>query len=385
MGGPAAGHRPAADGARLMALPFLPRPLAELPWRMLILVVAIAGFSTLVLYSAAGGKATWAIPQAVRFFVFLGLALAISRVRPEWIKQAAFPAYVIVLILLIVVEMMGFVGGGAQRWINLGFINLQPSELMKPVIVLACAHFYSLLPAREIRGWSAIWPSALLIGFPAALVLIQPDLGTASMIAFGGLTVMFLAGLPLRLFLGGAAAVAVALPVAFSFLHDYQRQRVLIFMNPEADPLGAGYHITQSKIAIGSGGLFGNGFLQGTQSHFAFLPEPHTDFIFATMAEEWGFAGGLFVIVAFMLILRWGMKVAGEAKDRFSRLAAAGLTTTIFFYVAINLMMVMGLAPVVGIPLPLFSYGGSAMMTVMLCLGMLMAIERQNRRDARRW
>jgi rod shape determining protein RodA len=368
-----------------MALPFLPRPIAEMPWRMLVLVVAIAGFSTLVLYSAAGGRPTWAVPQGMRFAVFFAMALALSRVRPEWIKQAAFPAYVIVLILLIIVELMGFVGGGAQRWIDLGFINLQPSELMKPVIVLACAHFYALLPAREIRGWSAIWPAALLIGFPAALVLTQPDLGTASMIVFGGLTIMFLAGLPLRLFLGGAAAVAVALPVAFAFLHDYQRQRVLIFMNPEADPLGAGYHITQSKIAIGSGGLFGNGFLQGTQSHFAFLPEPHTDFIFATMAEEWGFAGGLFVILAFMLILRWGMKVAGEAKDRFSRLTAAGLTTTIFFYVAINLMMVMGLAPVVGIPLPLFSYGGSAMMTVMLCLGMLMAIDRQNRREARRW
>jgi len=155
-------------------------------------------------------------------------------------------------------------------------------------------------------------------------------------------------------------------------------------MNPENDPLGAGYHITQSKIAIGSGGLTGNGYLQGTQSHFAFLPEPHTDFIFATMAEEWGLMGGLFLIIAFSLILRWGMKVSTNSRDRFSRLAAAGLTTTIFFYIAINLMMVMGLAPVVGIPLPLFSYGGSAMMTVMICLGLLMAIERQNRRDAGR-
>lgn len=381
------GHAPAGrarERAGLMALAFFPRPVAELPWRMLIPVVAIAGFSTLVLYSAAAGRMTWALPQGMRFFVFLGMALVISRVRVEWIKQAAFPAYVIVLALLIVVEAMGFVSGGAQRWLNLGFINLQPSELMKPVVVLACAHFYSLLPAREIRGWGAIWPAGLLIGIPAALILVQPDLGTAAMVALGGVTIMFLAGIPLRLFAGGAAAMAVALPIAFSFLHDYQRQRVLIFMNPEADPLGAGYHITQSKIAIGSGGLFGNGFLKGTQSHFAFLPEPHTDFIFATMAEEWGLAGGLFLILAFALILRWGMKVALDAGDRFCRLAAAGLTTTIFFYVAINLMMVMGLAPVVGIPLPLFSYGGSAMMTVMICLGILMAIERQNRREARR-
>jgi rod shape determining protein RodA len=345
-----------------MALAFMPKALRELPWVVILLTVAIAGFSTLVLYSAAGGRPTWAMPQAVRFLAFL----------------------FIVLVLLVVVEAMGFVSGGAQRWINLGFINLQPSELMKPVIVLACAHFYSLLPAREIRSWSAIWPAAVLIGIPAALVLVQPDLGTASMIAFGGIAVMFLAGVPLRLFAAGVAGVAVAGPIAFSFLHDYQQQRVLIFMNPEADPLGAGYHITQSKIAIGSGGMFGNGYLQGTQSHFAFLPEPHTDFIFATMAEEWGLMGGLFLILAFLLILRWGMNVATESKDRFSRLAAGGLTMTIFFYVAINLMMVMGLAPVVGVPLPLFSYGGSAMMTVMICLGVLMAIERRNRLDARR-
>ncbi len=367
-----------------MALAFLPRPIAELPWRMLIPVVGIAGFSLLVLYSADAGQPTYARPQAMRFAVFFAMALVMSRIRPEWIKQAAFPAYAVTLILLIVVEAMGFVGGGAQRWINLGFLNLQPSELMKPVIVLACAHFYSILPAREIRGWSALWPAGVLIGIPAALILIQPDLGTASMVAFGGLMVMFLAGVPLRLFLGGLGLLAVALPVAFSFMHDYQRQRVFIFLNPELDPLGSGYHITQSKIAIGAGGFSGVGFLHGTQSHGGYLPEPHTDFVFATMAEEWGLLGGLFIIFGYAMILRWGMRVAMDSRDRFSRLVAAGLTTTIFFYVAINLMMVMGLAPVVGIPLPLVSYGGSAMMTVMICLGILMAIERQNRRDLRR-
>jgi rod shape determining protein RodA len=367
-----------------MALAFLPKPVAELPWRMLALVVGIAAFSSLVLYSAAGGKMTWALPQAVRFAVFFAMAVGMSRLHPDRFKEAAFPAYVIVLLLLIFVEALGFVGGGAQRWLNLGFINLQPSELMKPVIILAVARFYALLPAREIVGWSAIWPAAVLIGIPAGLIFIQPDLGTAMMVILGGITVMFLAGIPLRLFVGGAAAMAVAGPIAFSFLHEYQRQRVLIFMNPEQDPLGAGYHITQSKIAIGSGGVAGRGYLQGTQSHFAFLPEPHTDFIFATMAEEWGLLGGLFLIVSFALILHWGMKVAIDAKDRFARLAAAGLTSTIFFYVAINLMMVMGLAPVVGIPLPLFSYGGSAMLTIMLCLGMLMSIDRQSRLEARR-
>jgi rod shape determining protein RodA len=383
MGQPA-GRRAGAREPRLMALGFLPRPIRELPWLMLICVIGIVGFSLLVLYSAAGGDMRYAKPQGIRFAIFFTLALALSRIRPEWLKQATFPAYVVVLLLLMIVEALGFVGGGAQRWVDLGPINLQPSELMKPVIVLACAHFYSLLPAREIRGWSALWPPAVLIGIPAGLVLIQPDLGTASMIVFGGLVIMFLAGVPLRLFAGGIAFLAIALPIAFSFLHDYQRQRVLIFMNPEADPLGTGYHITQSKIAIGSGGLGGVGFLNGTQSRGGYLPEPHTDFVFATMAEEWGLMGGIFLIFAFALILRWGMRVAMDSRDRFSRLAAAGLTTTIFFYVAINLMMVMGLAPVVGIPLPLFSYGGSAMMTVMICLGILMAIERQNRREARR-
>jgi rod shape determining protein RodA len=381
MGG-AAGRRAAAAGARLMAVA-LPRPLAELPWRMLIPVIFIAGFSALVLYSAAGAEWRWARPQGERFIVFLGLAIAMSRLNPERIKQAAFPAYAIVFLLLIFVEALGFVGGGAQRWLALGPLNLQPSELMKPVIVLACASFYSMLPAREVRSWSAIWPAALLIGLPAVFILIQPDLGTAVMVVLGGVTIMFLAGVPLRLFLGGIAGIAVLVPIAFHFLHDYQKQRLLIFMNPESDMRGAGYHITQSKVAIGSGGLTGVGFLKGTQSHNDFLPEKHTDFIFATMAEEWGLVGGLVLIFAFMLVLRWGMKVAQETKDRFARLAAAGLTTTIFFYVAINLMMVMGLAPVVGIPLPLFSYGGSAIMTVMLCLGILMAIDRANRREAR--
>ena len=367
-----------------MNLAFMPQPIKELPWRMIVPVVLIGMFSTIVLYSAAGGGLRWALPQAARFLIFLGLAIAMSRLRPALIKQAAFPAYVIVLLLLIFVEALGFVGGGARRWLNLGPLNLQPSELMKPVIVLACAHFYSLLPAREIRSWSAIWPAGVLIGIPAAFILIQPDLGTAMMVVLGGITMMFLAGVPLRLFAAGIAGLAVLGPIAFSFLHDYQRQRVLIFLDPESDPLHTGYHITQSKIAIGTGGMFGVGYLQGTQSHNEFLPEKQTDFIFATMAEEWGLMGGLFLIIAFSLILRWGMKVASESDDRFSRLAAAGLTTTIFFYFAINLMMVMGLAPVVGIPLPLFSYGGSAIMTVMICLGMLMAIERQNKRDQRK-
>ncbi len=308
------------------------------------------------------------------------MALALSRVKEKRWKDIAFPGYAIVLALLLIVELLGAVSGGSQRWLDLGFIRLQPSELMKLFIVLALARFFDMLPAGEIRRWNAIWLPGVLIGLPAALVMLQPDLGTALMIVAGGVTVMFLAGLPLRLFIAAGASIAVIAPLAYFFvLRDYQRNRVLVFLDPESDPLGAGYHITQSKIAIGSGGFFGKGFLNGTQSHLDYLPEGHTDFVFATMAEEWGLVGGLFVIGAFLLLFRWGMGVASKAPTRFGRLAAAGLTSTIFYYFTINLMMVMGLAPVVGIPLPLVSFGGTAMLTVMICIGMLMSIERSSR------
>jgi len=358
----------------------VPGPLQHIPWRVLSLVAAIGAFGLVVLYSAAGGSMTpWALSQGVRFVMFIGLAIMISWAGEERLKKAAFPTYTILVVLLLLVELFGFVGGGSRRWLDLGIIRLQPSELMKPVIVLAVARFYDLLPAGELRSWSAIWPPALLIGLPAALVMAQPDLGTALMICAGGITVGFLAGLPLRLFGGAALALAAAFPIALSMMHDYQRDRIEIFLSPESDPLGTGYHIIQSKIAIGSGGIFGKGFLGGTQSHLDYLPERHTDFVFATMAEEWGLVGGVLLILAFMLVVRWGMRVAGRARRRFARLTAAGLATTIFFYVAINLMMVMGLAPVVGIPLPLVSFGGSAMMTVLISLGMLMAIARSTR------
>jgi rod shape determining protein RodA len=359
----------------------VPAPLAQIPWRLILLVMMIGGFGLVVLYSAAGGHLRpWALSQGIRFAMFIGIAILLSRLREEQLKAAAFPMYGILLVLLVAVEALGVVGGGSRRWLDLGFIRLQPSELMKLGIVLAVARFYDLLPAGEIRRWTAIWPAAALIGVPAALVLLQPDLGTALMIAAGGMAVAFLAGLPLRLFIGGALGLAAALPIALSMMHEYQRSRVEIFLNPESDPLGTGYHIIQSKIAIGSGGIFGKGFLEGTQSHLDYLPEGHTDFVFATMAEEWGLMGGLAIILGFFLLVRWGMLVSLRAKTRFARLTAAGLSTTIFFYVAINLMMVMGLAPVVGIPLPLVSFGGSAMMTVMLCIGLLMAIERNQRR-----
>jgi rod shape determining protein RodA len=361
----------------------IPQPLAKLPWRLLFLVAGIALIGLLTLYSAAGGSMNpWALKQALIFTVFLNIAVGMSWIDQSTIKTTAFPLYAVVLLMLVLVEVLGFVGKGAQRWLDIGPIRLQPSEFMKPAMVLVLARFYDLLPPADIRKWRAIWPAALLLGVPVLLILVQPDMGTAMMILLIGLTVMFVAGIPWWLFAGGFGAVAVAAPVAFSLMHQYQRQRVLIFLNPEADPLGAGYHITQSKIAIGSGGIFGKGYLQGSQSHLDYLPEGHTDFVFSTMVEEWGFVGGAILILAFALVIRWGMRVSTNSRTRFAQLTAAGLSATIFFYVAINLMMVMGLAPVVGVPLPLVSYGGSAVMTVMLCIGLLMALERQQRTGA---
>ncbi len=338
----------------------------------------MASFGFVVLYSAAGGSLTpWAGAHMVRFLVFLAMAIVLSRLNIGFWKAIAFPAYGAVLLMLLAVEMIGAVYGGAQRWLNLGFIRIQPSELMKVAIILAVARFYDLLPPSNIRSWGAIWPLLALLAFPCALILLQPDLGTTITVVAGAMTVAFLAGLPMRLFIGGAGAIAILAPLAYFFaLEPYQQRRVTTFLNPENDPLGAGYHISQSKIAIGSGGIFGKGFLNGTQSHLDYLPEGHTDFVFATMAEEWGLMGGVFLLFCFFLLFRWGLGVAFKAQGRFAQLTAAGLTTTIFFYVAINLMMVMGLAPVVGIPLPFMSHGGSSMMTIMICVGILMSIDR---------
>jgi rod shape determining protein RodA len=369
-----------------MAASFVPTAVASLPWRMLWVVLALGLAGILGLYSAAGGSMLpWALPHLIRFLAFLGLALALSRIKPQTFHDLAFLGYGGGIVLLILTLILGVIGGGARSWLDFGFVRLQPSELMKPILVLVLARFYSRIPPGEIRRFAAIWPLGVFLGPPILLILLQPDLGTTMLIVLNTIALMFLAGLPLRLFIGGGVIVAATIPLVYSFLLlPHQRDRVLIFMNPETDPLGAGYHLTQSKIAIGSGGIFGKGFLNGTQSHLHYLPEQHTDFIFSALAEEWGLVGGSVLILLFFLLLKWGMGVALDSKGRFERLAASGLTLTIFFYIAINLMMVMGLAPVVGIPLPLVSYGGSAMLTVMICLGMLMSIDRDNRRDTRR-
>ena len=364
---------------------FVPAQVARLPWTLIFVVLAIGIFGGMCLFSAAGGSMRpWALLHFVRFFALLGMAVAMSYVRPETYRDFAWPAYGVVIVLLIVTLVVGTIGGGAKSWLELGVIRIQPSELMKPVSVLLLAGFYGSLPPGEIRRFGAIWPPLAILAVPVGLIIMQPDLGTTLLLLFAAITVMFLAGLPLWYFIGGGLLVAAAIPIAYNLLMlPHQQKRVLIFLSPEEDPLGAGYHITQSKIAIGSGGIFGKGFLNGSQSHLHYLPEQHTDFIFPAMAEEWGLAGGLFLIGCFFLLFRWGMSVAESAKGRFARLTAAGLTMTIFFYFAINLLMVVGLAPVVGIPLPLFSYGGSAMLTVMICLGILISIDRDTRRNRR--
>lgn len=368
-----------------MALPLVPRPVASQPWVPILAATFLAGLGFITLYSAAGGSLRpWAFNHGLRYGVFLVMAFTLSYVRPSLFKEHIVLAYLGVMALLIAVMAFGAIRGGARSWLDFGPIRLQPSELMKPITVIALAYFYEMLPPKELRSFSAIWPAALIVGMPSVVILLQPDLGTSLLLVFSGITVMFLAGLPLRLFVGGGLLIGGAIPAIFPFLLPHQQRRITILLDPEADPLGAGYHITQSKIAIGSGGITGRGFMNGTQSHLNFLPEQHTDFIFSAMAEEWGLVGGVLVLAALGAMLGWGIKVALQAKGRFEKLTAAGLTATIFYYAAINLMMVMGLAPVVGIPLPLLSYGGSAMLTVMLCLGILMGIERQQKRDARR-
>jgi rod shape determining protein RodA len=363
----------------------IPEPVARQPWAVLVPVMLLTIFGGLVLYSAGGGAMEpFAKSHFIRFAVLMVMTAIIASMPREAVRVLTYPAYLAVLLMLLGVEIVGAVGGGSQRWLEFGPIRIQPSEIMKPAVVLAMARFYETLPTGMIGTWRSLVPSGMLIVMPISLVLMQPDLGTSVAIAFGGVVVMFLAGLPLWWFLtAGGAAVAAAPLVYFFALRDYQRARVTTFLDPESDPLGAGYHIAQSKIAIGSGGWFGKGFNNGTQSHLEYLPEPHTDFVFATMVEEWGLMGGLFVLIMYGLILRWGMQVAGQSRDRFCALLAAGATATIFFYIAINLLMVMGLAPAKGIPLPWMSHGGSSMMTNMICIGLLMMVNRWNREAPR--
>lgn len=353
----------------------LGRKLLSINWFLVLMIITVAGVGFAMLFSAAGGDMQpWAERQMVRFGVALGVMIVVATIDIRLWLRYAYALYFVSLALLVAVEVTGHVGMGAQRWISLGFINIQPSELMKIFLVLALARFYHASAIEDVgRVSRLIVPLTLMIA-PTVLIVRQPDLGTAIMVAMTGAAVLFLAGVRLWKFaLVGVACLAAA-PIAWQFLHEYQKKRVLTFLNPETDPLGAGYHIIQSKIALGSGGLMGKGFMQGPQSHLHFLPEMQTDFIFTMLAEEMGLVGALGLIVLYAIIVIYGTVIAARSRNQFGRLVAGGITTTFFLYVFINIAMVTGLIPVVGVPLPLVSYGGTVMMTIMIGFGLIISV-----------
>lgn len=338
-----------------------------------IIVLACVGFGAL--YSAAGGSFDpWAKQQMVRFGVgFIGM-LVVALLDLKWIFRLAYPFWFFCVALLVLVEVMGVIGMGAQRWLNLGFVNLQPSDLCKVAVVLAMARYYHGLPPEGPSRIRSLFVPAVLTAVPVVLIVVQPDLGTALMIVMIATAMVFIGGAPWWLFAGGLAALAAIVPVGYHFLHDYQKKRVLTFLNPESDPLGAGYHITQSKIAIGSGGLHGKGYLEGSQAHLNFLPEKHTDFIFTLISEEWGFIGGIALLALFTFIFWQGYRIAFRARHAFGRLLALGLVTNYAIYIIINIGMVAGLMPVVGEPLPLISYGGTVMISTLFAFGLMLNV-----------
>lgn len=352
---------------------FLQRVL-QINWGLVALLTAIACVGFASLYSAANGSFDpWASRQIMRFGVGLGALVFVALIDIRWWYRLAYPIYILGFILLIAVEVMGQVGMGAQRWINLGFMQLQPSEFMKIAVVMALAKYFHAATREDMKSFRFLIPGVLLIVAPVCLVLLQPDLGTSLMIIMAGVAMMFIAGAPAWMFLAGMAATASAVPIAWQFMHEYQKSRVMTFLDPESDPLGAGYHITQSKIALGSGGIEGKGFMKGTQSHLNFLPEKQTDFIFTLWAEEFGLMGGIFVLVLMGAVFAYGAWISRRCRHAYGRLLAFGLTFNFSLYVFINIAMVMGLIPVVGAPLPLVSYGGTSMLAVLVSFGLVIS------------
>ncbi|SES00871.1 cell elongation-specific peptidoglycan biosynthesis regulator RodA [Tranquillimonas rosea] len=354
------------------------RKVLYLNWPLVILLTAVASVGFLMLYSVAGGDISqWAEPQMKRFALGLALMFAVAMV-PIWFwRNMAGLAYTISLLLLVYVEFFGVTGMGAQRWIDLGFMRLQPSELMKITLVMILAAYYDWLDVKKTSRPLWVLVPLILIMMPTFLVLNQPDLGTAILLVAGGGAMMFLAGVSLWYFavviaggIGLVSAVFSSRGTDWQLLKDYQFRRIDTFLDPASDPLGAGYHITQSKIALGSGGWTGRGFMQGTQSRLNFLPEKHTDFIFTTLAEEFGFVGAVSLLSLYALIVIFCIVSAVNNRDRFGSLLTLGIGATFFLFFAVNMSMVMGLAPVVGVPLPLVSYGGSAMIVLMGAFGL---------------
>ena len=341
---------------------------------LLVSVTACIGFG--MLYSAADGNFDpWASRQMVRFVagIFLMLIVAVIDIH-VWLRYA-YAIYLFSLILLLIVEFSGSVGMGARRWIDLGVFTIQPSEIMKISIILLLARYFYASRLEDVSRVSHIFLPVLLILVPAFLIVRQPDLGTSILLVVTGITILFVVGVRIWMFiLGGCLAIGAFIPLWKFVLLDYQKARLLTFINPERDPLGAGYHILQSKIALGSGGLFGKGFIEGSQSHLSFLPEKQTDFIFTMLAEEFGLMGGLILITLYILLLVYSFIISLRCRSQFGRLIGIGVSTSFFLNVFVNISMVMGLVPVVGMPLPLISYGGTAMITLMFSFGLLLCV-----------
>ncbi len=349
--------------------------LYNISFSYVMFIVILAAIGIVMLYSAANGNwSPWAINQLIRFGMGFAVMIVLALTDIKLLLRYAYIFYFITLILLVVVEVAGHTGMGATRWINLGFIKLQPSEFMKIAMVLVLARYFHTSSLQSIESVRGIIPPLLMAIFPAFLIVLQPDLGTALMLIFTTAAMFFAVGVQIWKFVVVFIGGLVTIPFAWHFLHDYQQNRVLTFLNPERDPLGAGYHIIQSKIALGSGGVFGKGFLKGSQSHLNFLPEKHTDFIFTMLSEEFGLFGAVLVVILNILILAYSYSFALKSTSYFGKLLAIGLATNYFMYVFINIAMVLGLLPVVGIPLPLISYGGTVMLSIMASFGIILCV-----------
>ena len=351
--------------------------ITELDWRLVVLLGVIGCMGAAMLYSIAGGSwQPWAADHLIRFGLMVVVMLCLAMIHPKWWFLGAYPLYGLVVFLLLLIEFtpLGYKAGGATNWLNLGFTRIQPAEFDKLGLVLALARWYHNHTAQEARwSWKLIFPAGL-IGVPFILVAKQPDLGSAMVIGLTGGAIMILAGLSWRIIAAGAAAaVAIVPPFVMFGMKEYQRNRVLTFLSPESDPSGTGYNIIQSKIAIGSGGVLGKGYGLGSQSQLEFLPERHTDFIFSTVAEELGFVGSFAVLACYVAIILISLRIASLAHSHFGRIAASGMTAFFALFVLINGAMIMGLAPVVGVPMPLLSYGGSSMMTIMFGFGLILS------------
>jgi rod shape determining protein RodA len=351
----------------------LAQKVGQLNWGLIALVTMIAAIGFAMLYSAANGNwDPWAYRQMIRYGAGLSLAVTLALLDLRLLMRWSYVIYGVVLAMLAAVEVAGEIGMGAQRWIDFGIFRIQPSELMKIALVLALARYFHGVTHQDIGRLHFLLLPLAMVAAPVVLVLRQPDLGTAGMIVLGSGAIFFLAGVRIWKFITLLVLGIASAPVVWQFLREYQKNRILTFFNPESDPLGAGYHILQSKIALGSGGLFGKGFMQGSQSHLNFLPEKQTDFIFTMLAEEFGLVGALGLISLFVLVILYGVAIGLRVQSQFGRLLALGVTTALFLYVFINIAMVMGLVPVVGVPLPLISYGGTALLTAMAAVGLMM-------------